>query len=140
MTRATDVSGSHVNPTGTTCGEPSGRSVVNVARWRTDRNSRAAEDMSRGRVATGSDYETPCQAGLGRVPLKPSGLLGSVAPCACPRPTVVKTFWLLVRAGYRRHSTYRLALLAGMTTNSVFGFIRASILLAALASAGTAIG
>ena len=52
----------------------------------------------------------------------------------------MKTFWLLVRAGFRRHSTYRLALLAGMTTNSVFGFIRASILLAALASAGTAIG
>ena len=52
----------------------------------------------------------------------------------------MKTFWVLVRAGFRRHSTYRLALLAGMTTNSVFGVIRASILVAALASAGTAIG
>ena len=52
----------------------------------------------------------------------------------------MKTFWLLVRAGFRRHSAYRLALLAGMTTNSVFGVIRASILLAALASAGTSIG
>lgn len=52
----------------------------------------------------------------------------------------MKTFWLLVRAGFRRHSAYRLALLAGMTTNSVFGIIRASILLAALASAGTSIG
>ncbi len=52
----------------------------------------------------------------------------------------MRTFWLLVRAGFRRHSTYRLALVAGMTTNSVFGFIRASVLLAALASAGTAIG
>ena len=52
----------------------------------------------------------------------------------------MRTFWLLVRAGFRRHSTYRLALLAGMTTNSVFGLIRASIVLAALASAGTAIG
>lgn len=52
----------------------------------------------------------------------------------------MRTFWLLVRAGFRRHATYRLALLAGMTTNSVFGLIRASILLAALASAGTAIG
>ncbi|MDN5766207.1 MAG: ABC-2 family transporter protein [Humibacillus sp.] len=49
----------------------------------------------------------------------------------------MSTFWLLVRAGFRRHSTYRLALLAGMATNSVFGVIRASILLAALASAGT---
>jgi len=47
---------------------------------------------------------------------------------------------MLVRAGFRRHSTYRLALLAGMTTNSVFGFIRASVLLAALASAGSSIG
>jgi ABC-2 type transport system permease protein len=52
----------------------------------------------------------------------------------------MRTFWLLVRAGFRRHSTYRLALLAGMTTNSVFGLIRASVLLAALASAGTSIG
>ncbi|GAA2164831.1 ABC transporter permease [Humibacillus xanthopallidus] len=52
----------------------------------------------------------------------------------------MKTFWLLVRAGFRRHSTYRLALLAGMTTNSVFGIIRAYLLLAALASAGAAIG
>ena len=45
-----------------------------------------------------------------------------------------------MRAGFRRHSTYRLALLAGMTTNSVFGIIRAYILLAALASAGSSIG
>jgi ABC-2 type transport system permease protein len=52
----------------------------------------------------------------------------------------MRTFWLLVRAGFRRHSTYRLALLAGMTTNSVFGLIRASIVLAAIASAGSAIG
>lgn len=52
----------------------------------------------------------------------------------------MRTFRLLVRAGFRRHSTYRLALLAGMTTNSVFGIIRASILLAAVASAGSAIG
>lgn len=54
--------------------------------------------------------------------------------------TQLRTFALLVRAGFRRHSTYRLALLAGMTTNSVFGVIRAAVLLAALASAGTAIG
>ena len=52
----------------------------------------------------------------------------------------MSTFWLLVRAGFRRHSTYRLALLAGMTTNSVFGVIRASVLLGALASAGRPIG
>ena len=54
--------------------------------------------------------------------------------------SAARTFLLLVRAGFRRHATYRLALLAGMTTNSVFGLIRASILLAAVASAGAAIG
>jgi ABC-2 type transport system permease protein len=54
--------------------------------------------------------------------------------------TPLRTFALLVRAGFRRHSTYRLALLAGMTTNSVFGVIRAAVLLAAIASAGTSIG
>ena len=52
----------------------------------------------------------------------------------------MRTFALLVRAGFRRHSTYRLALLAGMTTNSVFGLIRASVLVAAVTSAGTQIG
>ena len=46
---------------------------------------------------------------------------------------------LLARAGFRRHTTYRMALLAGMTTNSVFGVIRASVLLAAVSSAGAAI-
>ncbi len=48
-----------------------------------------------------------------------------------------KTTWVLAGAGFRRYSTYRLAIVAGLTTNSVFGLIRASILLAALASAGT---
>lgn len=54
--------------------------------------------------------------------------------------TQLRTVGLLVAAGFRRHSTYRLALLAGLTTNSVFGVIRATVLLAAVASAGTAIG
>lgn len=48
-----------------------------------------------------------------------------------------KTTWVLAGAGFRRYSTYRLAIVAGLTTNGVFGLIRASILLAALASAGT---
>ena len=38
----------------------------------------------------------------------------------------------LVRAGFRQQSQYRLATLAGLFTNCVFGFIRASVLLAAL--------
>ena len=43
---------------------------------------------------------------------------------------------MLARAGFRRYSTYRLATLAGIFTNSVFGLIRGSIMLAAVASAG----
>lgn len=45
----------------------------------------------------------------------------------------------LARAGFRRFSTYRLAMLGGLLTNSVFGFIRASILLAAITGAGGAV-
>ncbi len=39
----------------------------------------------------------------------------------------------LVRAGFRRHSTYRQAALAGLTTNIVFGLLRAAVLIAVLA-------
>ena len=46
------------------------------------------------------------------------------------------TWTRLVRAGFRRQSSYRLAMVAGLFTNVVFGFIRASILFAALDSAG----
>lgn len=45
----------------------------------------------------------------------------------------------MARAGFRRYATYRLAAVAGLTTNSVFGLIRASILLAAIGAAGTSI-
>lgn len=48
----------------------------------------------------------------------------------------LRTYGLLARAGFRRQSTYRLALLAGLVTNIVFGFIRAAILFAAVESAG----
>jgi ABC-2 type transport system permease protein len=51
-----------------------------------------------------------------------------------------RAVWILAAAGFRRYSTYRLAILAGLTTNSVFGLIRASIMLAALAAAGAEIG
>jgi len=33
----------------------------------------------------------------------------------------------LVRAGYRRYATYRQATLAGLTTNVVFGLLRAAV-------------
>lgn len=44
--------------------------------------------------------------------------------------------WHLVRSGFQRYSTYRAAAAAGAITNSVFGAIKASITLGALASAG----
>lgn len=42
----------------------------------------------------------------------------------------------LVRAGYRRHSGYRQAALAGLATNIVFGLLRAAVLVAVLAQRG----
>jgi ABC-2 type transport system permease protein len=46
----------------------------------------------------------------------------------------------LARAGWRRHATYRIATLAGVFTNTVFGFLRAAVLIAALRTAGTIAG
>ena len=46
----------------------------------------------------------------------------------------------LVRAGYRRYATYRRAALAGLTTNVVFGLVRAAVLTAVLAQRGTVAG
>lgn len=48
----------------------------------------------------------------------------------------MRRYLLLARAEFRRQSTYRLALAAGITTNSVFGFIRFSVFYAALVGAG----
>ncbi len=42
----------------------------------------------------------------------------------------------LIAAEFRRQSTYRLALAAGVFTNGIFGLIRAGVLLAAVAGAG----
>ncbi len=39
----------------------------------------------------------------------------------------------LVRAGFRRHAAYPQAVLAGLTTNVVFGLLRAAVLMAVLA-------
>jgi ABC-2 type transport system permease protein len=46
----------------------------------------------------------------------------------------------LLRAGYRRYSSYRQATLAGLTTNIVFGLLRAAVLVAVLAQRGTVAG
>ena len=42
----------------------------------------------------------------------------------------------LARAGFQRYATYRQAALAGLTTNTVFGLLRASVLVAVLAQRG----
>ena len=42
-------------------------------------------------------------------------------------------------AGFRRHSTYRQATVAACVTNSVFGFLRAAVMLAVLAAGGNVI-
>lgn len=52
---------------------------------------------------------------------------------AASRPAFTALAW----AGFRRYATYRQATLAACVTNSVFGFLRCFVLLAALAGAGT---
>lgn len=49
-------------------------------------------------------------------------------------------YWKLCVASFHRQTQYRLALLAGLATNVMFGFIRASILYAAVDSAGGTLG
>ncbi|MEV6100828.1 ABC-2 family transporter protein [Nocardia sp. NPDC051981] len=44
----------------------------------------------------------------------------------------VGVYWQLVKAGFRRQSHYRLAMLAGLFTNLVFGFVRAAVLMTAV--------
>ncbi len=48
----------------------------------------------------------------------------------------IRTIAALARAGFRRHSTYRQAMVAASFTNSMFGFLRCFVLLAAVRSAG----
>jgi ABC-2 type transport system permease protein len=46
----------------------------------------------------------------------------------------------LAIAGFRRYATYRQAVVAATFTNSVFGFLRCFVLLAAVSATGTAVG
>lgn len=48
----------------------------------------------------------------------------------------MRRYWELARGEFRRYSTYRLAIAAGIFTNAVFGLIRGSILVGALVGAG----
>ena len=45
----------------------------------------------------------------------------------------------LARSEFARYSTYRMAILAGVFTNTVFGLIRVSVLIAAITAAGGAV-
>lgn len=51
-------------------------------------------------------------------------------------PPALRTGIALVGAGFRRWATYRQAMLAGAFTNTVFGFLRCSVMLAVAAGAG----
>jgi len=53
---------------------------------------------------------------------------------------VLAPYFRLVRAGYQRHSAYLSATLAGLFTNTVFGLLRVSVLLAVVAGTGRAAG
>ncbi|MEV6771910.1 ABC-2 family transporter protein [Nocardia sp. NPDC051030] len=44
----------------------------------------------------------------------------------------VGVYWQLVKAGFRRQSYYRLAMLAGLISNVTFGFVRAAVLMSAV--------
>jgi ABC-2 type transport system permease protein len=49
---------------------------------------------------------------------------------------MLRAYVELAKAEFRRYSSYRLAVLAGVFTNSVFGFIRVSMLSSAILTAG----
>jgi ABC-2 type transport system permease protein len=51
----------------------------------------------------------------------------------------VRLYWEVARRSFRRHTTYRGATLAGVFTNTIFGFIQAYVLIALFADRLTAI-
>lgn len=53
---------------------------------------------------------------------------------------MLRPYLHLVRAGFRRHSTYLAASLAGLFTNTVFGLLRVAVLLAVVAPTGSTAG
>ncbi|WP_142050913.1 ABC transporter permease [Pseudonocardia kunmingensis] len=53
---------------------------------------------------------------------------------------MLRPYLRLVGAGFRRHSTYLAASLAGLFTNTVFGLLRVAVLLAVVGPTGSAAG
>jgi ABC-2 type transport system permease protein len=62
---------------------------------------------------------------------------GASAPLA--RRARARLYWERAKAGFREHSTYRAAAVAGLVTNTVFGMLRAAIFLAVLDANGAPI-
>lgn len=52
----------------------------------------------------------------------------------------MRAYWELAKSGFRRYSRYRTAVAASAFTNTVFGLIRASLLLTAIRIAGRPVG
>ena len=52
----------------------------------------------------------------------------------------MRAYLALARAGFRRHATYRQAMVAAVVTNSVFGFLRFAVMLAVLGGTRTVVG
>ncbi|HEX5947073.1 MAG TPA: hypothetical protein VFY82_12380 [Acidimicrobiales bacterium] len=48
--------------------------------------------------------------------------------------------WQVARRSFRRWSTYRAATVAGVVTNTVFGYLRAYVLVAVAAAGGGTVG
>ncbi|MEU4313151.1 ABC-2 family transporter protein [Nocardia sp. NPDC024068] len=55
---------------------------------------------------------------------------------AADLPGTAKVYWRLAVAGFRRQWHYKLAMFAGLFTNCVFGFVRASVMVAAIGATG----
>ena len=51
----------------------------------------------------------------------------------------LRAYLAVAAAGFRRHSTYRQATVAACVTNSIFGFLRAAVMLAVLAAGGSVV-
>jgi ABC-2 type transport system permease protein len=71
--------------------------------------------------------------------------VASITPTAARRiaarsPIPLQTFSVLAKAGFRRYSTYRQATIAGIFTNTVFGFLRCFVLTAVVVGGGGSVG
>lgn len=71
--------------------------------------------------------------------------MASITPTAARRiaarsPIPLQTFSVLAKAGFRRYSTYRQATVAGIFTNTVFGFLRCFVITAVVVGGGGSVG